>query len=139
MQTRPSRPHQNKRNDPLLRIILIRWQNVLNIVNNVLMQISVPAEDESQQSATSTHALRGSSTFVPTHAPSGPALSYPLQALEAKHKQPNLINNKEVYTTLISLLKPHTTKIIFINKKRRLTHQNHNIPLLKQFRSCIKE
>jgi hypothetical protein len=31
----------------------------------------------------------------------------------------NLINNKEAYTTLISLLKPQTTKIIFINKKSK--------------------
>jgi iron only hydrogenase large subunit-like protein len=30
---------------------------------------------------------------------------------------------------LISLLKPQTTKIIFINKKISLTHQNHNISL----------
>jgi hypothetical protein len=27
---------------------------------------------------------------MPTHAPSGPALSYPLQVLQAKHKQPKL-------------------------------------------------
>jgi hypothetical protein len=102
MQTRPSRPHQNKRNDPLLRIVLIWWQNVLNIINNVLMQISVPAEDESQQSAASTHALRGSSTFISTHAPSRPALSYPLQALEAKHKQPNLKQQRSIHNPNIS-------------------------------------
>jgi transposase len=103
------------------------------------MQVSVHAENRSQQLATFTHALRGSSTFMPTHAPRKSALSYILQALQAKHKQPNFINNKEAYTALISLLKPQTTKIIFINKKRRLTHQNQNIPLLKQFYSCIKE
>jgi hypothetical protein len=84
------------------------------------------------------HALKGSSTFVPTHAPSGPTLSYPLQALQAKHKQ-LLINNKEAFAALIFLLKPQTTKIIFINMKIRLTHQNHNIPSSKQFHCCIKE
>jgi hypothetical protein len=64
-------------------------------VFNDLMQVSVPAEDGSQQSASYTHALKGSSTFVPTHAPSTPSHSYPLQVLQAKHKQPNFIKNKE--------------------------------------------
>jgi hypothetical protein len=57
-------------------------------VSIILTKVSVPAEEGSQQSATFTHVLRGSSTFVPTHAPSGPVLSYPLQALQATHKQP---------------------------------------------------
>jgi hypothetical protein len=104
-----------------------------------LTQVSIPAEDGSQQSAIFTHDVKGSSTFVPTHAPSRPALSYPLQVLQVSTNNQNLIDNKEVYTTLISLLRTQTTKIIFINKKIRLTHQNHNIPSSKQFRSCIKE
>jgi hypothetical protein len=62
---------------------------------NDLIQVSVPAEDGSQQLATFTQALRRSSTFVPTHAPSGLVLSYPLQVLQGKQKQPNFINNKE--------------------------------------------
>jgi hypothetical protein len=88
MQTRSNRPHKTKENDPLLRILQIRWQNALNTITNILTHVSVPGEDGSQQSATFTHALKGSSTFVTTHAPSGPALLYPLQALQAKHQQP---------------------------------------------------
>jgi hypothetical protein len=75
-----------KENDPLLQIVRIRWQNALNTVTNILTQVSVPIEDGSQQSATFTHALKGSNTFIPTHAHTRPALSYPLQALQAKHK-----------------------------------------------------
>jgi hypothetical protein len=52
-----------------------------NIITNDLMHVSVPVEDGSQQSATFTHALRGFSTFMPTHAPSGPVLLYPPQYL----------------------------------------------------------
>jgi hypothetical protein len=48
MKARPSRPHQNKRNDLLLRIVQIQWQNALNIVTNVLTQVSVPTDDGSQ-------------------------------------------------------------------------------------------
>jgi hypothetical protein len=57
-------------------------------VTNDLTQVSVHAEDGSQQSATFTHALRGSNTFMPTHAPSRPVLVHPLQCPTAKHKQP---------------------------------------------------
>jgi hypothetical protein len=57
-------------------------------VSIILTQVSVPIEYVSQQSATFTHALKGSSTCVSTHAPSGPALSHPPQALQAKHKEP---------------------------------------------------
>jgi hypothetical protein len=57
-------------------------------VTKDLTQVSVPTEEVSQQSATFTHALRGSSTFVPTYAPSGPVLAYLLQCPTAKHKQP---------------------------------------------------
>jgi hypothetical protein len=48
MQTQPNRHHQNKRNDPLLRVIRIRWQNALNTITIILMQVSVPTEDGSQ-------------------------------------------------------------------------------------------
>jgi hypothetical protein len=61
-------------------------KTLLTHVTNNLTQISVPEKDGSQQYATFTHALRGSSTFMPTHAPSGPALACPLQVLQAKHK-----------------------------------------------------
>jgi hypothetical protein len=87
MQTRPSHPHKNKRNDPLLRNIWKRWQNALNTITNILEQVSVPVENGSQQSTIFKHVLRGSSTFVPTHAPSGPEISYLIQVLQAKHKQ----------------------------------------------------
>jgi hypothetical protein len=56
---------------------------------------------------------------VPTYAPSGPALSYPLQPLQAKHKQSNLINNNEAYTALMSLLKQQTTKISLIKQEKK--------------------
>jgi hypothetical protein len=69
---------KTKENDLLLRIVRIWCQKALNIVSNVLTQVSIPTEDGSQQSATFTHALKGSSTFMPTHAPSRPALSYQL-------------------------------------------------------------
>jgi hypothetical protein len=36
-------------------------------VSNNLSHVSIPAQDIK-------HALKGSSTFMPTHAPSGPAL-----------------------------------------------------------------
>jgi hypothetical protein len=38
---------KTKENDPLLWIVRIRWQNILNIITNVLTQVSVPTEDES--------------------------------------------------------------------------------------------
>jgi hypothetical protein len=40
----------------------------------ILTQVSASVEDASQQSATITHALKESNTYMPTHAPSGPAL-----------------------------------------------------------------
>jgi hypothetical protein len=51
-------PTKTKENDPLLRIIWTRWQNALNTITNILTQVSVPAEDGSQQSTTFTHAIR---------------------------------------------------------------------------------
>jgi hypothetical protein len=78
-------------------------QTLSNNVANNLTHVSVPAEDIK-------HGLKGSSTFVPTHAPSRPALAYPsmpimdqyfhthFNVLQAKHKQPNFINNKKAYT-----------------------------------------
>jgi hypothetical protein len=51
--------------------------------------VSVPTKEGSQQSVTFTHVLSGSSTFVSTHAPSGPVLLYPLHVLQATHKQQN--------------------------------------------------
>jgi hypothetical protein len=80
----------------------------------------------------------------PSHMPlRGLALSFPLIPLADQHfythfksyklstNYQNLINNKEAFADIIVLLKPQTTKIIFINKKIRLTHQNHNIPSSK--------
>jgi hypothetical protein len=46
-------------------------QALSNIISNDLTHVSVPAEDIK-------HALKGSNTFVPTHAPSGPALACPI-------------------------------------------------------------
>jgi hypothetical protein len=58
-------------------------------ISIILTQVSVPKEDRSQQSSTFTHALKGSRTCVPHHAPSGPVLSYLCQVLQAKHKHQN--------------------------------------------------
>jgi hypothetical protein len=75
-------------------------------VSIILTQVTVPTDDGSQQSATFTHALKGSSTFMPTHAPSGPTLSWPLQVLQAKHKQPQPHKQqKKILAALIVLLK----------------------------------
>jgi hypothetical protein len=75
-----------------------------NNITKDLMHVTVPADDIK-------HALKGSNTFVPTHAPSGPALACPVMpnmdqyfhthfnVLQAKHKQPNFINNKEAHTS----------------------------------------
>jgi hypothetical protein len=43
--TRPSRPNKKKRNDPLLRIIWVRWHNAPSIVANELTHVSVPTKD----------------------------------------------------------------------------------------------
>jgi hypothetical protein len=50
-----------------------------NIIASDLTHVSVHVKDGSQQSTTLTRALKWSNTFVPTHAPSGPVLSDPLQ------------------------------------------------------------
>jgi hypothetical protein len=64
-------------------------------VSKDFTQVSIPTEDGSQRLPTFTHAIKGSITFMPTHAPNGPALLCPLQVLQAHNKQPNFINNKE--------------------------------------------
>jgi hypothetical protein len=46
MHTQPNRPHQNKRNDQLLQIVWIRWQNTLNTRFYHSNGVSVPTEDE---------------------------------------------------------------------------------------------
>jgi hypothetical protein len=43
-------------------------------ITNDLVHISVPAEDIK-------HTLKGSNTFVHTHAPSGPALACPVKLI----------------------------------------------------------
>jgi hypothetical protein len=70
-----------------------------------------------------------------THAHSRPALSCLLQVLQATHKQAKLINSKEAFTTLISLLKPQTMKEASSTTKEVEHNQNHNIPLPAQIRS----
>jgi hypothetical protein len=77
---------------------------LLSNIANDLTHVSVPLEDIK-------HVLKGSSTFVPTHAPSRPALVCPsipimdqyfcthFNVLQATQKQPNFTNNKEVYTS----------------------------------------
>jgi hypothetical protein len=80
-------------------------------VSIILTQVSVPADDGSQQLGIFTHALKGSRTCVPTHALSGPALSCQLQVLQVKHKHQNPYKQqKKTFTALIVLLKTQTTK-----------------------------
>jgi hypothetical protein len=64
-------------------------------ISNNLTHITVPAEDRSQLSTTFTHALRGSSTCAPPHAPSGQYFHTHFNVLQPKHKQPNFKNKKE--------------------------------------------
>jgi hypothetical protein len=80
------------------------------IISIVLMQVSVPAENGSQQSSTFTHTLKG------------PALSCPLmpisdQPFRAHFMSYKLLTNNKItsptikaYTALIVLLKPQITK-----------------------------
>jgi hypothetical protein len=80
-------------------------------VSIILMQVSVPTDDGSQRSGIFTHALKDSRTCMPTHAPSGPALSCQLQVLQVNHKHQNPHKQqKKTFTVLIVLLKPQTTK-----------------------------
>jgi hypothetical protein len=53
-------------------------KSALNTVTNDSMHVSVPAEDIK-------HALKRSSTFMPTQAPSGPALACPLMPIMDQH------------------------------------------------------
>jgi hypothetical protein len=62
-------------------------QTLSNIVANDLTHISVPTEDIK-------HVLKGSSTFVPTHAPNGPVLACPLKPIMDEYNQNNDIKNK---------------------------------------------
>jgi hypothetical protein len=71
-----------------------------NNVANDLTLVSVPTEDIKP-------ALKGSSTFMPTHVPSIPALAYPIMPimdqyfrthfniLQVKHKQPKFIKQQK--------------------------------------------
>jgi hypothetical protein len=65
---------KTKRNDLLLQIIRIRWQNALNTVSNDLTQDSVPAEDGSNMHLRDQH-------FRAHSCPSGPALACPLMPI----------------------------------------------------------
>jgi hypothetical protein len=123
MHTQLNRPHRNKRNDPLLQIIRIRWCNTLTNVSNDLTYFSVPTEDGSQQSVTFTHALKGSSTFMSTHAPSRPILSYPLQVVQATHKQPKSHKQESSIHNPNSSTKATNNQNKAITKKIRQTLQ----------------
>jgi hypothetical protein len=65
---------KTKRNDLLLQIIRIRWQNALNTVSNDLTQDSVPAEDGSNMLLRDQH-------FHAHSCPSGSALACPLMPI----------------------------------------------------------
>jgi hypothetical protein len=49
---------KTKRNDPLLRIVRIRWYNALNTVTNDLMHVSVPIEKDHNSHQPSHMPLR---------------------------------------------------------------------------------
>jgi hypothetical protein len=86
-------------------------KNTLTNVSNDLTRTSVPVEDGSQQSTTFTHALWGSSTFVPTHALVNWYFRAHFNVLQAKHKHQNLHKQQnKTFTALIVLLKPQTIK-----------------------------
>jgi hypothetical protein len=80
-----------------MRIIRIRWQNALNTITNILTQVSVPVENESQQSTTFTHALKGL------------ALAFPIMPLADQHFRAHF----ESY-------KLSTNNQIFINNKESI-------------------
>jgi hypothetical protein len=72
-------------------------KSALNTISNDLMHVSVPEEDIE-------HALRGSSTFMPSHAPSKLALVCPMmpimyQYFHAHFKSYKLLTNNQNNTT----------------------------------------
>jgi hypothetical protein len=78
--THPNLPHQNKKKrSAIANYLNMVAQTLSQNVSNGSTHVNVPTEDGSQQSATFTHALKGSSTFVPIHALSRQVLLYPLQ------------------------------------------------------------
>jgi hypothetical protein len=82
---------KTKENDPLLRIVCIRWQKSLSThVSNDVTHVSVPVEDGSQQSASLTHALKG------------PALSCPLMHLADQYFHTHSISYKLSTNTKLS-------------------------------------
>jgi hypothetical protein len=111
MQPQPNHPHQNKRQQSAIMNCSNTVAKTLSThVTNDLTQVSVPAEDESQQSATFTHALR-------------PALACPIMPLVDQHfcihfksyklstYNQNFTKNKRKHQqALIVLQKPQTTK-----------------------------
>jgi hypothetical protein len=86
-------------------------------VSIILTQISIHAEDGSQQSATFTHVIKGPALMCPIMPLVGQHFCTHFKPYKLRTNNQNLINNKEAYIALISLLKPQTIKIIFINKK----------------------
>jgi hypothetical protein len=84
---------------------------LLTHVSIELMQVSVPAENGSNMPLVDQ-------LFMPTHAPSGPALMCPLMPIKDQyfraHSSPTsysqmtkiFISNKKAFTTIIFLLKP---------------------------------
>jgi hypothetical protein len=84
-------------------------------VSIILTRVSVPAKDIK-------HALKGSSTFLPTHTPSGPALACAIMPIMDQHIHAHsssisysqttkiFINKKNTFTFLIVLLKSQTIK-----------------------------
>jgi hypothetical protein len=108
-------------------------------ISIILIQVSVPAEDRSHQSATLTHALKG------------PALTCPNVPLAYQHFRPhfksykllinyqnNVINNKSIHNHNSST-KSHKHKILPSTIKKGQHLKNHDIPSLTQICSCIKE
>jgi hypothetical protein len=70
-------------------------KSALTNVYNDLTHVSVPVEDESQQSATFTHAHKGPALSCPLMSLADQYFRTHFNVLQDKHKQPNFINNKE--------------------------------------------
>jgi hypothetical protein len=77
--TRPNRPHQNKRNDLLLRIEHMRWQNRSQHVSIDLAKVSVPIEDGTNMPLVDQH-------FHAQSCPSWTCTFVPTQVLQTTHK-----------------------------------------------------
>jgi hypothetical protein len=91
-------------------------QTLSNIVSNDLTHVSVPTEDIK-------HALKASSTFVPTHAPSGPALPCPIMPIidQYFHTHSSPTSYSQSARIMPPTTKAYTILIVVLNCKQKIT------------------